>query len=98
MQQGYIINLWVLVTHLERAKDSGHLNLSLDLGVEESEYLHQPVETWKLSQKENFSPSLNDLFQYLKVSHTQEHNPTVLQKFDWTKFGFCKKKCSRYFH
>lgn len=74
MQRGYIINLCILGIHgLEWTKESGHLNLSLDVGMKGSdEYPNQPIKTGIISQEWNFSSSLNNLFQYLKVSNTQE--------------------------
>lgn len=47
---------------LRQLEKCGHLNLSPDLGVEESdEYLNQPMVTGIISPKENFSTSLNTL-------------------------------------
>ena len=44
------------------------------------EHINQPVKTGIISQKENFSSSLNNLFQCLKVSDTGEYYSIVLQR------------------
>lgn len=44
-------------------------------------YLNQLVETGMISQKENFPPSLDNVFQYLRVNDAQEYYCLVLQRF-----------------